>query len=220
MDEFVDVSFVVSGVSSFDKVVGLSAISSTGRTKSKGPEELVDILELGSNCEDLVNDIFHADDSVLFELLLDDQVTGEGNALPIELGESALVDKLSDGLEVGISVGNVWFDQTEHLDDRSVQADKGGIMDTTESEKLENLLCLGIDSVDTTDTGNNGKLGLRFQIEVSFFSCSAAGFDFSLIQIAVFLYILLGALKDDLSLLGSFLLKIKEKGEKVNTEAL
>ena len=64
------------------------------------------MLEVGAHSVDLVDEIFHADDTVLAEVLLDDGVVGEGDALLVDLAVSALVDQLTDGLEVRFATGD------------------------------------------------------------------------------------------------------------------
>jgi hypothetical protein len=53
---------------------------------------------------DLVHEIFDAEDVVLAESLLDDAVRGKGDTLLVELAVSALVDEFADGFEVGFTV--------------------------------------------------------------------------------------------------------------------
>jgi hypothetical protein len=57
--------------------------------------------------EDLVDQIFHTDDAVFAERLLNDLVRVDGQALLVGLGETALVHELLDRLEVGVAPGDV-----------------------------------------------------------------------------------------------------------------
>ena len=50
-----------------------------------------------------MHEVLNAEDVVLAEVLLDDLVVGEGDALLVDLAVSALVDKLADGLEVRLA---------------------------------------------------------------------------------------------------------------------
>ena len=47
--------------------------------------------------------ILDGEDVVLAEGLLNDSVVGEGDALLVDLAVAALVDKLTDGLQVGLA---------------------------------------------------------------------------------------------------------------------
>lgn len=89
------------------------------------------------------------DDAELAELLLDDGVVGDGDPRALNLGVSALVDELSDGLEVDLAVGNVRGDQGEHLLRGLGHADKDTVVDLSQSEELEDLSGLGGNLRDT-----------------------------------------------------------------------
>ena len=65
------------------------------------------LLEVGAGSEDLVHEILNGEDIVLAESLLDDGVVGEGDALLVDLAVAALVDQLTDGLQVRLAIGFV-----------------------------------------------------------------------------------------------------------------
>jgi hypothetical protein len=50
-----------------------------------------------------VNEVLNAKDVVFAKGVLDDAVVGEGDALLVDLAVSALVDKFTDGLQVGLA---------------------------------------------------------------------------------------------------------------------
>ena len=82
-----------------------------GVVELERPQEVARLLEVGSDGEDLVDEVLHAHDAVFAEMLLDDGVVGERNALlAVGLGVATLVDELTDRLEVGIAVGDEGFD--------------------------------------------------------------------------------------------------------------
>ena len=151
LDKLVDVLLTVSAVASLDKVASLGVVSSAGGREGEGPEETVGLLEVGSNGEDLVDQILNANDSLGSKTILDDLVAGDGKALSLDLGESTLVDEVRDGLLGGVSVGNVGLDEAEHLDDGSVQAEEHGVVQTTETEETKDLLGAGVNSENTVD---------------------------------------------------------------------
>ena len=115
----------------------------------EGPQEVGSLLEVGANSEDLVDQILHADNAVLAEAALDESVVGEGNALLLDLSVSALVDEFADGLQVGVSVGNPWLDDLEHLQGGLGHANENTVVDLEKTEELEDLARLWRNLVDT-----------------------------------------------------------------------
>jgi hypothetical protein len=76
-DEVVDEVLTVTEVSSLNEVLELAgAESSGGGGELEGPEEVGGLLEVGSNGEDLVDQVLNGDDSELSELGLNDGVVG------------------------------------------------------------------------------------------------------------------------------------------------
>ena len=59
------------------------------------------------------------------------------------------VDELTDGLLVGVTVGDVGLDDLQHLDGSLGQPNEDAVVDLEETEKLESLALLGVDLVDT-----------------------------------------------------------------------
>lgn len=129
------------------ELAGLEAAVGVGQLE--GPQEVVDLLEVGANGVQLVDQILHTDDAVLAEVLLDDLVVGEGNTLLVDLAVTALVDELTDALQVGVTVGNVGVDDGEHLLGGLGEAHEGTVVDLEQTEQLQDLTGLGSDLVDT-----------------------------------------------------------------------
>ena len=117
--------------------------------KLEGPEEVGSLLEVRSDGIDLVDQVLHADDAKLAEVLFDDGVVGKRDPLLVDLAVAALVDELADGFEVGVSVGNPRLDDLEHLVGGFGHAHKDTVVDLEETEQLENLPRLWCDFVDT-----------------------------------------------------------------------
>lgn len=150
MDELAHVLLPVSGVTSLDVTEELARPPSTvGVGQLEWPESSGSLLEVGSAGGELVNEVLHADHAEFAELLLDDGVVGDGDSLTVNLGVTTLVNKLSDGLEVDLSVGDVWADKVEHLLRSLGDSDEDTVVDLEETEKLEDLLWLGGDLGDT-----------------------------------------------------------------------
>ena len=150
LDQSVDVLLSVANVTTLDKVLEFPGAEATSRVgQLEGPQEVAGLLEVGANGEDLVDQILHTHDAVLAQVVLDELVVGESNALLIDLAISTLVDELSDSLEVGVAVGNVGVDNGEHLLGGLGQLDEDTVVDLEETEELENLARLGGNLVDT-----------------------------------------------------------------------
>jgi len=107
--QLVDLLLTVTEVTTFDEVVGLLSPSSGGGVELEGPQEVGGVLEVGADSEDLVDQVLNANDAVLAEVGLNNVVGGQGSALALNLSVSSLVDKLTDGLQIGGSPGNVGF---------------------------------------------------------------------------------------------------------------
>lgn len=76
------------------------------------------------------------------------------------LSESALVNELADGLEVGVPVGHVRLHQTQHLDGRGVELHEHRVVDLAKAEELQDLAHLGGDADDTADADHEHHTGL------------------------------------------------------------
>lgn len=123
--------------------------ATVGVAELEGPQEVGGLLEVGANGEDLVDEILNADDAVLAEVLLNDGVVGQGNALLVDLSVSTLVDELLDGLQVGVTVGDPGLDDLEHLSDGLGDLQEDTVVDLEKTEQLENLAGLRGHLVDT-----------------------------------------------------------------------
>lgn len=166
-DHLVDVLLTVSVVTTLNKVDNLLAETTKRRGELEGPEELVDSLEVRADSVELVDHVLDADDVVLAESLLDNGVVRQGDALSINTAVSTLVNKLADGLQVGVSPCDVGVNLVEHLESGLVQLHKDTVVNLEESEKLQDLAGLGVHTVDTADTDHKGNLSLRGHVNVA-----------------------------------------------------
>jgi hypothetical protein len=126
LNKFVDVVFTVTSITTFGEVGALVLHAALGTGQLEGPQKLVDNLELVPASVDLVNDIFHADDTMLAEVLLDDSVGSDRETVSTNLGKTTLVDKLADSLEGRVAIGDVGLDQKEKLLSSRVEPNEGG----------------------------------------------------------------------------------------------
>lgn len=201
-DETVDVLLTVTGVTTLDVVLELASAETTvGVGQLEGPEEVVGLLEVGANSVDLVDQILHTDNAELAEVLLDDLVVGEGSALLVDLSVTTLVQKLADGLEVGVTVGNVGVDDGQHLLGSLGETDESTRVDLEQTQELEDLAGLGSNLVDTLDTHNEDELGLTLNEEAALLASNAVETDLLALSGAVLLDVGLGTLEDNTTLL-------------------
>lgn len=201
-DETVDVLLTVTGVTTLDVVLELASAETTVRVgQLEGPEEVVGLLEVGANGVNLVDQILHADNAELAEVLLNDLVVGEGSALLVDLSVTTLVQKLADGLQVGVTVGNVGVDDSQHLLSSLGETNESTRVDLEQTQKLEDLAGLGSNLVDTLDTDNEDELGLTLNKEAALLASNAVEADLLALSSAVLLNVGLGTLEDDTTLL-------------------
>jgi len=204
-----DLLLAVAKVTTLDEVVELALVEATERVgELEGPEEVGGLLEVGADGEDLVDQVLHADNAVLAEVLLNDGVVGKSDALLVDLTVTTLVDELTDSLEVGVTPGDEGLDDLEHLNGGLGQTDEDTVVDLEKTEELEGLALLGVNLVDTLDADNEGKLGLGGDVERTLLLGDTLEADLLALSIAVLLDVGLGALEDNLALLlvGSALL--------------
>jgi len=192
----------VAEVTALDEVTELAGAEATGgRGQLEGPQEVGGLLEVGADGVDLVDQVLDADDAVLAEVLLDQVVVGDGQTLLVDLSVTALVDELTDGLLVGVAVGDEGLDDLQHLGGGLGQADEDTVVDLEETEELQRLALLGVDLVDTLDADDEGELGLSGDEEGAIALGLALGIDDVALGLDVLLVVLLGALEDGLALL-------------------
>jgi hypothetical protein len=212
LDQVVDEVFTVTGSTTLDEVVELAlGPHVVGVGELEGPQEVVSFTEVRTNGSDFVDQIFNTDDVVLAQSLFDDGVVVKSNALLVDLGESTLVDQFTDGLEVGFTVGDVGFNQLEHFSSGLVETDKDTVVDLQKTQQLEDLTGLGGNVVDTTDTDNEHKLGLGFNVVVTVGLGLTTETDLVTFVSLVFLVVLGGTVEDFTTLLDLGLYTIKQK---------
>ena len=113
------------------------------------PQEVARLLEVRADGDDLVDQILHADDAELAQMVLDELVVRQRDALLVDLAVAALVDQLADGLQVRVAVGDVRVHNCEHFLRSLGETDEDSIIDLEEAEELEDLAWLGGDLGDT-----------------------------------------------------------------------
>ena len=143
LDKLVDLVSLLTASTTFVEVIQLLTVKSASwRSELHWPQKVGDSLEVRTNSEDFVNDIFNALDTMLSQTSLDNSVGAERNSLTVNLAVAALVDKVADRLQTWVTIGDEWFDQSEHLDGGSIDANEDTVVDLAQAEKLQDLLHL------------------------------------------------------------------------------
>jgi len=128
----------------------LPSSEASGRIRElEGPQEVGSLLEVGTDGEDLVDQVLHADNAVLAQVGLDDRVVGKSNALLVDFSVSTLVDEFTNRFQVGVPVGNPRLNNLQHLEGGLGHANKDTIVDLKKTEELKDLSGLWCDLVDT-----------------------------------------------------------------------
>jgi hypothetical protein len=194
LDESIDVLLPITKVTTLDVVLEFPGPEPTiGVGQLEWPQEVACLLEVGTDSEDLVDQILHAHETIFAKVVFDELVVGKGNALLVDLSISTLVDKLSNSLQVGVTVSNVRVDNSEHLLGGLGQFDEDTIVDLEKTEKLQDLARLGRNLVDTLDSDDEDKLRLLIDEKAALLFAQASESNLLALCIAIFLDISLGA---------------------------
>lgn len=139
----------------------LSSKSTLRGRQLNRPQEVGNSLELGTNGENLVNNVLNALESLLSKSSLNNSVGTDGQSLARDFAETSLVDDVLDRLKTWVTVSNEGLDQSKHFDGGGIDADEDAIVELSKSQKLKDLLHFRRDSDDTTNTDNEDQLLLR-----------------------------------------------------------
>jgi len=148
-----------------------------------------------------VDDIFDADNAVFSERLLDDGIVSQRNALLVNFAITTLVDEFANGLKVWITIGDIWFNDSEHFDGGLGESNEDTVVDLKQAEKLKSLAFLWINLVDTLDSDNESKLWLGGNVERAIGFGNASETYLLPLCLTIFLDVFLGALEDGFTLL-------------------
>lgn len=149
LKEHIQLVLAVAKVATLDVVRHLLAPSTAWVVQLEVPQEVVGVLELRADGLNLVDEILHTDDAVLAQLLLDDRVVGQGNALAVDLAKTTLVDKIANVLQRWVAPSDVGLGNAQHVDGGLVQLDKHAVVDLSQTEQLQHLAWLRWHTIDT-----------------------------------------------------------------------
>ena len=202
-DELIDVLLPISEITTFDEMPELPRPETTvGVAELERPEEVARLLEVGPDGVDLMNQVLHAHDAELAEMLLNNGVVGERDAVLLAgLGVAALVDELAHGLQVRIPVGDEGLNDLEHLRGGLGEANEDTVVDLEETEKLQCLTLLWVDLVDTLNADDEDEARLGRDIVGAFLLGDASEADLLALGVAVLFDVGFGALEDLATLL-------------------
>jgi hypothetical protein len=88
--------------SNIDEMIGLRTPAAVWIVKLEGPEEVRGLLEVWAHSGNLVDQILQTDKSLLTQGLLNSCVVSQTDAITIHFAMAALVDKLTNRLEIGL----------------------------------------------------------------------------------------------------------------------
>jgi len=200
-NKLVDVNFSVAKITTLHIVPELPCPPSTsGVGELERPKEIRGLLEVGTGSDNLMHEILDAKDVVLAEVLLDDGIVGERDALFVDLAVAAFVDQLADGLEVRFTICDIGFNKTQHLLSSPCGLDENAIVDLQKSQQLQDFSGFGGNLVDTSDTDDEIHFWLSGNIEITSSPCNSLQADLFPFLCQIFLHIRLSTLENDFSL--------------------
>lgn len=202
LNQVVDELLSVTSVTTLDEVEELSGSETTVRVRQlEWPQEVVGLLEVRTNSVDLVDQVLNGDDTVLTQSSLDDLVVRQGNSLRTNLTVTSLVDQLSDGSQVRVTVSNVWLSQLKQLRGSLGNLDKDTSVNLGQSQQLQDLSWLRWDLHNTLDSDNENQLLLSLNEEGVVGLGLSLGVNDSTLSISVLLVVSSGSVRDSSSLL-------------------
>jgi len=156
----------ITKITTGHKVVSLFAPSSGGIVQLEGPQEVGGLLEVRSNGEDFVDEIFCADDVEFTKGLFYEGVVVEWNSTALDFSISTFVYQIPNGLQVGVTPGDVRVRETQHIQGGLVELHEDSVVDLTDAEQLHDGPRLGGHSSHTTNSHNKGQFRLIRNVKV------------------------------------------------------
>jgi len=120
--------FSVTPVTTLHEGVSLVVESTLGGAELERPQEVVSLLEVGSDIVDFVDQVFNTDDTVLTKNLFNNFVGSDGDSLLVDLSETSLVDQVGDSVSSGETESDIRFDLLDHVKSSSVDSDEGSVV--------------------------------------------------------------------------------------------
>merc|ERR1712168_1580508 len=184
-------------IPSLNKMIGLHPHTTSWTAQLEGPQEVGSLLEVLTNCEDLVDQILNADDSTRTQHLFHHLVVADGDTLMVHLGETSLVHQVTYRLQVGVTPSDERFHKAEHVQRGFVELHEDTVVDLTKAEQLESFLHFWAHLIHTTDSNDERKFRLSWNVEVSVAFGHASKTDFVAFLGTVFFGVCHGTFVDD-----------------------
>lgn len=149
LDQFVD--FLLTVAPGAALLVGMTLLLEAlfrGR-ELDGPQEVVGLLEVRAAGSDLMDEVLNTNDSVFAQDFLNDAVVGQGDTSALNLAAATLVNEFGDGPSGEVAVSDKGLNSPKHVHRCFVKAHKYTVVELADAEQLHNLLCLGLNLVDT-----------------------------------------------------------------------
>ena len=131
---------------------------------------------------------------------MDDSVIRKRDSLLVNLSVSSLENELADGISGWISESDVRLDSAEEISRSFIDADKDTVMNLSKSQNSKDSDDLGVQFVDTSDSYDESKAGLGWDVNLSGDLGVSTSSNLGLFSSEVISLILLSTLKDCSSL--------------------
>merc|ERR1719359_1271548 len=121
-----------------------------------------------------MDNVLHAVNSVLAQVLGDDLVVCQGNTAFVDLAKATLVDQLLGCLQRRETVCHERLHGLEHVQNWLVHLQEHAVVQLAQAQKLQDLARLGCHLDDTNDMNDKQELGLRLNEEIACALCLPA----------------------------------------------
>ena len=91
----------------------------------------------------------------------------KGNSLSIDFTIPSLKDKFSNGFPGRISVGDIGFDSSKHIDGGFIDSNENSVVELSQSEESHYSDDFGVEFVNTSDSYDKGKSGFGGYVDLS-----------------------------------------------------
>ena len=85
LDQVVDLVLAIAKVTTLDEVIGDASVAAVGRAQLERPQEVVGALEVGADGVDLVDQVLDGLEANVADVLLNNGIVGQGDALVVDL---------------------------------------------------------------------------------------------------------------------------------------
>lgn len=146
----IDLLLPIPQIAALDEMLKLPRPKASRRiAQLERPQKVARLLEIRPHGENLMDQILHAHDAVLAQMVFNDLVVGEGDSLLVDFAVAALVDEFADGFEGRVAICDVGLDDFEHFAGGFCEADEDAVVDLEKAEELQRFARFGSHLGDT-----------------------------------------------------------------------